>query len=498
MVHWSHHKLPIMIVALVFQATTFAHAYSIAILPVADLSKGRNGVDLQITAQLAQQLNNKKISIIDNSKVMTFMVNHSIRRCGELDTLSCRTMANHLGCDSILVTTMLGDPDNHSELSLITTLYDGKTGQGIWSTIISRHLSDYQPLFGIGKTLDLIELKNDLCHELTTYIVKNSTTSPRTSSDLIHDYRVAVVQITPELVRGNSELHCQLKMYFIDQDPEYLQLSTGDNSVILQRTTTQHSYEGVLNALTADGCHPVDLKIYWNSTQQETVPAVSTYNVANQPSELAMRICSGIELGDFYAFSDSIKLFPTLNPPRPIDCWQLTIDNEYGKRVVSEKHNTPLPNQLKWRGIDNNRRRLDMGRYEMVLKVWDLAGNLSEASSTLYLQPKETDLVSISQKFNSDNHQIELLPAKNIMIPIEHWTMTLETDDGDIVYTTQGEHLPALVDLPPQLNYDELSCSVRVLDQLGNHSLITGTRFQVDHTNEMLAQRSDLNWSADF
>ncbi|OEU73146.1 MAG: hypothetical protein BA874_04745 [Desulfuromonadales bacterium C00003068] len=498
MVNRSHQKLILIIVALLLQATTFAHAYSIAILPVADLSKGRNGVDLQITTLLAQRLTNQKISVIDGEKVMTFMVDHAIRRCGELDTLTCRIMANNLDCDTILVTTILGNQDNNSELSLITTLYDGKTGQGIWSTLFTRHLSDDQPLFGIGKSLDLSEIKKDLCHELTAYFVEKSTTLPKTSSELIHDYRVAEIQITPELVRGDSKLHCRLKIQFFDQAPEYLQLSTGDQTVILQRNTTQHVYEGILHALASDGSHSVNLKIYWNASHQETVPEVSTYQVANYPSELEMRTCSGLELGDMYAFSDSVKLIPTLNPTRPIDCWQLTITNEYGKCVVSEKHITPLPKQLQWRGIDNNRRRLDMGRYEMVLKIWDLAGNIAETSSTLYLQPKETDLVSISQNFNSDNHQIELLPAKNIMIPIEHWAITLETGDGDIVYTTQGEHLPALVDLPPQLNYDELSCSVRVLDQLGNHSLITGTRFQVDNTNEMLAQRSDLNWSADF
>lgn len=495
MVNWSHHKLAIMIVALLFQATTFAHAYSIAILPVADLSKGRNGVDLQITSQLTQQLTNQKFSIIDNQKVMTFMVEHSIRRCGELDTLTCRTMANSLSCDTILVTTILG---NQSELSLVTTLYDGKTGQGIWSTLITRHLNDDQPLFGVGKLVDFFEVKQQLCNELCSSLESKATTVPEISSELVHDYRVTEVQITPELVRGGSKLHCRLKIQFFDQAPEYLQLTTGDQTVILQRNTTQHVYEGILHALASDGSHSVNLKIYWNPSHQETVAEVSTYQVANTPSELAMRTCSGLELGDMYAFSGSVKLIPIMDPVRPIDCWQLTINNEDGKNVVSEKHNTPLPSKLQWRGIDNNRRRLEIGRYEMVLKVWDLAGNLSEVSSTLYLQPKETELVSISQKFNSDSHQIELLPAKNIMIPIEHWAITLETDAGVIVYSTQGEHLPALVDLPPQLNYDKLSCSVRVLDQLGNHSLITGTRFQVDHTNEMLAQRSHLNWSADF
>ncbi|MBW2186391.1 MAG: hypothetical protein JRG71_08345 [Deltaproteobacteria bacterium] len=498
MVNRSHQKLILIIVALLLQATTFAHAYSIAILPVADLSKGRNGVDLQITTLLAQRLTNQKISVIDGAKVMTFMVDHAIRRCGELDTLTCRTMANSLSCDTILVTTMLGNQDNNSELSLIATLYDGKTGQGIWSTLFTRHLNDDQPLLGVGKIVDLFEVKQQLCNELCSSLESKATTVPEISSELVHDYRVTEVQITPELVRGDSKLHCRLKIQFFDQAPEYLQLSTGDQTVILQRNTTQHVYEGILHALASDGSHSVNLKIYWNASHQETVPEVSTYQVANQPSELAMRTCSGLELGDMYAFSGSVKLIPTMNPVRPIDCWQLTINNEDGKNVVSEKHNTPLPSQLQWRGIDNNRRQLEIGRYEMVLKVWDLAGNLSEVSSTLYLQPKETELVSISQKFNSDSHQIELLPAKNIMIPIEHWAITLETDDGVIVYSTKGQYLPALVDLPPQLNYDELSCSVRVLDQLGNHSLITGTRFQVNHTNEMLAQRSDLNWSADF
>lgn len=491
------HKLLIVIVVLLFQAT-LTHAYSIAILPVADLSKGRNGVDLNITSQLAQQLTDRNFSIIDGEKVIEFMVDHSIRRCGELDTLTCRAMARKLSCDTILVTTLLGDQDDRSQLSLVTTLYDGKTGQGIWSTIISRHLSDHQPLFGVGKIQELTDIKKDLCYELTTYLLKKSSPLPTTTAEFVQDYRVAEVQITPGLVRGNSELNCRIKIHFIDQKPEYLQLSSGDNTATLQPTSTQHYYEGNLKALAADGSHPVNLKICWDNSHQQIVPVISTYQVANHPSELELKIHSGIELGEFYAFSGSVKLVPTLTPTRPIDHWQLTIDNENGKRVVDEKHNTPLPNQLQWRGIDNNRRPLDMGLYEMVLKVWDLAGNLAETRSTLYLQPKEVELVSINQHLDFEQHQIELLPAKNTMVPIENWALTLETDDGDIVYTTQGEHLPALVDLPPQLNYNELSCSVRVLDQLGNHSLITGTRFQVGHSNEMFAKKKGLEWSADF
>lgn len=505
MVYRSHHKLVITIVALLFQVTTFAHAYSIAILPVADLSKGRNGVDLQITSQLAQELTNQNFSVIDGERVMTFMIDHAIRRCGELDTLTCRTMANSLGCDTILVTTMLGNPDNQSELSLTTTLYDGKTGQGIWSTLITRHLGDYQPLFGIGKILDLTEIKQELCDKLSSFLASKATTIPVISAEFTHDYRVAEVKISPELVRGDSELHCRIKMNFVAQPPEYLQLSTGDNTVILHRNNTKNVYEGTLQALASDGSHSVNLKISWNTSHQETVTDVMTYQVANSPSELVIRTCSGLELGDIYAFSDSVKLIPSMNPARPVDSWQLTIKNEDGKKVLTETHNTPLPSQLQWRGIDNNRLRLDMGRYEMVLKVWDLAGNLCEASSTLYLQPKEADLVSISQHFNNESYQIELLPAKNIMIPIEHWAISVETENGEIVYSTKGDQLPALVELPPQLNYDQLSCSVSVLDQLGNHKLVTGTRFQVDNTNEMLAQlnemldqRNDQNWSADF
>jgi len=498
MLNWFKHKMPLLIVASIFHATTFAHAYSIAILPVADLSKGRNGVDLQITSQLAQQLHSKNFSIVDHEKVMEFMVEHSIRRCGELDTLTCRTMANNLKCDTVLVTTILTNQKDTSELSFISTLYDGKTGQGIWSTVLCRHLNDYQPILGIGKKLNNTDIKQGLCLELAQYLEDKPIELPHSSSEDLHNYRVADIKITPELAQADSELHCQLKMYFVDKDPEYIQLNTGSNTVILQKNSTQHYYEGTVKALGVDGIHPINLVINWDSSHQETVTAISNYEVATQPSQLNIRTLAGIDLGDFYAFSRSVKLIPKMHPVRPIDYWQLTIDDEDGKCVVSETHNPPLPKQLQWSGIDNNRRQLDMGRYNMTLKVCDLAGNISEAASTLYLQPKETELVSISQQFNLEKHQIELLPAQNIMIPIEHWAMTLETDDGKIVYTTQGVNLPALVDLPPQLNYDELNCNVRVLDQLGNRSLISGTRFQIDQSKEMFAQQSSLNWSADF
>lgn len=494
----SYPKLIIVFTAFLLLTTSICGAYTIAIFPVANLNQGRNGVDLELTEKLAEQLRSKQFTTISSEKVMSFMVEHGVRHCGEIDTLTCRIMAKELKCDTVMVTTVLDDLDSISS-SLTITLYDGKTGKSRLSKVLSYHIDDKQPFLGLGKINSFNQLQQILIADVGEFLQQNPITFSQNDKQPIRNYQVSDIKITPQLVRGESDLKCRLKMRFIGEEPEYIQISSGEITTILRRSKIAQTYEGTLRAHATEGEHPVDLHLHWCNDQQELVSNLTHYQVANNPSQLELRICSGLNLGEIYAFSDRVKLLPAMTPSRPIDCWQFTITDENGKVVMIEKHHTPLPEQLQWRGTDNNRRRLDVGRYEMGLEVWDIAGNLAATSSTLYLQPKEIDLVTINQQFNNDRHQLELLPAENTIIPIDHWAITLETDQGEIVYTTQGHKLPALVTLPASLNYDQLSCTVKVLDKLGNNTLLSGTRFQVDGSSEMLAQRQNsLNWSADF
>lgn len=490
-------KLIIVLATCLMLTASVCGAYTIAIVPVANLNQGRNGVDLELTEKLEEQLRKDQFTVIDSQEVMAFMVEHAVRHCGELDTLTCRIMANKLKSDTVMVATVLDDFDNISS-SLTLTLYDGKTGKGQLSKTFNYHINDRQPFLGLGKIDSFDQLQRNLIAEVGDFLKQNPITFSSNDEQALRNYQVSDIQITPQLVRGASDLSCRLKMRFIGEEPEYIQLTSAGKKTILRRSKIANTYEGTLKAHMTEGEYPVDLQLHWRGGQQETIPQLSNYHVANNPSQLELRICSGLNLGEVYAFSDRVKLLPAMTPSRPIDCWKFTITDKHGKVVMSEKHHTPLPEQLQWRGTDNNRRRLDVGEYEMGLEVWDIAGNLAATTSTLYLQPKEIDLVTINQQFNNERHQLELLPAENTIVPIDHWAITLETDQGEIVYSTRGHKLPALVTLPASLNYDELSCTVKVLDKLGNNTLLSGTRFQVEGSNEMLAQQNSMNWSADF
>jgi len=108
-----------------------SHAYSVAVLPVADLTYDRDGVNFAITEQLVEQLRRQGLDVIDQDRVIAFMMAEKIRRCDGIDSFSARKLATHLGSDSVLQTTIYSHEKTADQSSVIVTLLNGKTWPGI-------------------------------------------------------------------------------------------------------------------------------------------------------------------------------------------------------------------------------------------------------------------------------------------------------------------------------------------------------------------------------
>lgn len=311
-----------MLTSLLVVCRCPATAGTVAVLPFADLSTTSSGVDLELTRQLSATLAEQGIITVASDKVIQFMAENSIRRCGEIDSLTTRRLARLLECDAVITGTILEKATDHlPEIALSLILADGVSGEQIWGTMIADHRNNDQPLLGIGQRtsyrdvqqhcLDVVAAKLRVHLDLLPTLPALPATLP--------DYRISELRLEPELVRDGGALSCRIKIEFLDQIPETLTLETSAGSCQLHRTAIDHCYEGTIQTDPREGNHPLHLALHWADRQHERIPALASYRVANSPPKITLHVASGVDLGGSHAFSESVILIPQLDDMRPLE-----------------------------------------------------------------------------------------------------------------------------------------------------------------------------------
>lgn len=485
-------------IGCLFMPIAAANAYSVAVLPVTDLAHGRKGVNFEVTSQLVEQLRQQGIAVIEPDKVIEFMVQHGLRRCDEIDSFSSRKMAISLNCDSLLLTTLYRHELIEDQSSLILTLLHGKNGRPVWSKIVSAHLDDDQPLFGIKKNRELSALQTRQIHALVRQLIRELPSLPKVTAEDLSPLQVADIYLSQPFTRGESSVHCRLKIEFLESEPDTLLLSGGEQPIKLARTDFPHIYSGIFTSKAEDGEHNLSLSTYWPLEQEKTVTDLISYRVVNRPAKLTLSFLNGFKLGEVQAFSTGIKIIPKMEPRLPLDFWRITMSDEEGNTVFTETKYTDLPKEMYWQGTNNNRRQLDTGYYTLSLTVRDLAGNEAQVTSKLYLQSTKMELVDIRQYIEQGHHKLELLPTETMLIPIDNWTLTLETKDGDTMFTQTGIRLPAIITIPETISQQELFCYFLIKDKLGNQYITANKQLNTSATGILAQTQKQNSWKADF
>ena len=496
--------IQILIITIVIGGTTMpiaaASTYSVAVLPVTDLTHGLKGLNPEITAQLIKQLRQQGMEVIEPNKIVEFMVQHGIRRCDKIDSFTARKMAIALKCDSLLLTTLYRQELTTNQSNLILTLLHGKNGQPVWSKVSSMHLDDTQPLFGIKRNRNLTALQADQIQTITQQFIEQLPSLPVVNTQDLLPAQVINVQLNNSFTKGESPINCRLKIKFLGATPDSLLLSGGLQPITLQRTTTPDIYTGTIISKGNSGDHNLNLSMRWQHKQKKTMPNFASYKVVNDPAQLTLRFLNGIAIGEVQAFSSEIKIIPKMQPHHPLDLWRITMSDERGDTVFSETRHAPLPTEMLWKGTNNNHRQLDSGYYTLSLKIRDLAGNETETTSKLYLQSTKMELVNIQQYTERGQRKLELLPTATMLIPIDNWILTLETEVGEPKFTQAGTQLPATITVPGNISAQKLFCYFLVKDKLGNQYDTTTTQLITTKKAGILAQIQppQNNWKADF
>ncbi len=474
-------------------------AYSVAVLPVADLTYDRDGVNFAVTEQLGEQLRRQGLDVINQNRVIEFMITEKIRRCNEIDSFSARKLATRLGSDTLLLTTLYQREKTADQSSIMVTLLDGKTGQAIWSETLSGHLNDAQPIFGISANNDLFTLQKDQLTELTQSLAKQQ---PALSDPLLDLSPVQIddIRIDPPLVKGGRPVQCRVKIDFLEIPPDSIVLQGGAENVTLRPTGTANIYAATLTSRPAEGDHNIDITFSWPTGKSTDILNVGAYRVANTPVKLSLSFYNSIKVADIHTFSENIKIHPRIRPNRPLELWRITIYDNQGETVFSETQYTALPAEMLWRGTNKNQRHLGTGYYTLTLLVRDIAGNETQVTAKLYLQAETAEMVEVKQQVERGRPQLKLSTKETVLIPVDRWQLTLETAEGDLLLSRKGMQLPATIALPERLTRHDVVCHFIVQDKLGNsYTTETVQREAKNATGEIVQlEKKVSNWKADF
>jgi len=452
-----------------------------------------------MAVRLAEQLRQRGLEVIPLQTVLDFMVQHGVRHCDKIDSFTCRQLAADLRCDSVLLTTLYRRGDSTDQNSLILTLLHGKTGQPVWSTVVSGHLDDVQPIFGIGTNRDLSLLEQRQLEEVSQTLVQQLPVLPDVQPTNLPLFQVTDLQLDPPLVQGGKPVNCSLKITFLDKEPEILKLTGGQTPIVLQRGRVPHVYTGTFLSRSEDGDQQVALVVGSTAGNGEVVTPLGAYRVVNSPVELSLDFLSSFRRGDVYTFSDDITIIPRIKPHRPLELWRFVMRDGEGNVVFSETRHSPLPREMHWRGTNGYSQSLDSGYYNLTFAVRDIAGNETEVSSKLYLQSTLSQLAKIRQQIRKGQPQLELVSDKTLMIPVDRWVLTLETEKGERLLTRKGIRLPVKITIPQEISRQDPICHFVIQDKLGNHYVAAETRLEKVAKKKAVAQVEPQNsWKADF
>ncbi len=471
----------------------------VALLPLADVSQVSNGINLELTHDLAAALRDRGIDLVPEGDVLQFMADNRIRFAGYLDSLLARKLGREFDCGLIMLGTVTElDRERNPSLGLTLTVMDAKSGSPVWAATRAASLSGEVRLLGLGEARSIAELKRPLLQELLNEFQRNL---PEQLPAREKPYQIISARVTPAYVQGGEVVDFRLEIRFVEDPPRQILIDTNVGVIPLYRGKVDSLYLGHWVAPAAAGAYSLALMFDWGRGDlSQRLANIASYQVINEPPQLQVSLMKGLQIGDVTAFRGSLIILPELRGATPISHWALTIRGENGAVVVSEERDGGLPAKLVWQGTDSKRRRLEDGLYEMSLDVWDAAGNHSGTTHKLALK-RSTVPVQVASVVRDGRTYLQIDQHDAGVVPVANWSVRVSSLQGNTLLSTQGGFLPALLELP-RLGADAtVLCDIEVEDSLGNFLSLTETQIKVKRQETEVAlqvEESAEAWVKDF
>ncbi len=441
------------------------HAERVAVVPLADLSLGDNGVNQSVTRELSSRLELLGATLVPETEVVEFLSNNRLRGTGYLDTFTIKKMGHDLDCSLLLLGTVTEIGGTDPTFGIALQAYNTETGKAIWARTSATSLREQVKMLGLGQPEQVAELKPLVFDELLGSLRKRVSTKIMPLNRL---YQLDRIEISPAFAKGGSEVEGVVKIRFIDTLPERIAVETSAGPAYLFRDAAADTYRGRWRAPLEEGAYQVSLRLEWKSQRApERLLNVAGYEVISESPGLSIEIKKGVQTGEVIAFRDHILILPRLTRTKPMTRWMLEIKNEDGEVLVREEHEGNLPERMVWDGRGGSRSRLANGTYEIILHVWDLAGNHSVDARLVALQASALPVTVTTFNENGKNFlRVESVSEKGF--PLTSWTLDATSRQGESLLRVEGSDLPVKIELPPMEGEPDLLYNFEGSDFLGN------------------------------
>ena len=486
-----------------------AWTQTVAVYPVEDLSKGRNGINFELTEVLAERLQESGFDIVPSQEILSFMSRNRIRWVGFLESKLILQAKEELNTDFILFGTICQQRnDELPALGLSLNMVRTTDAASVWSNTNGISRADEQRILGISEPSSTDELLPIIIDTILAGMAEDLNDPSEVYADIdrfkiasLLDMESAIIE--PKYVRPGESVNCTIRLrpaeegkspqIFIkagnrvhiameSSDGRYYQASwTGankkptilsriGNSLKLAMKPSEDSGSRILKSIWTgageDERYPVSLILIWpNGNQQETY--LGAYTVDSTPPGIGIKLL-GKEFQGKTLFNRKLRIKPILHTREPITSWEISVEKGPGEIINTESGKGSLP-RLVWNGSNTTGHVADDGEYTIFLTVQDRAGNVATASE------KVTFIGSappVSLDVTEEDNTMKIVLDSESNAPINHWRLDLLSETGELLKQIEGEELPYNIDYtPPETGLEKafvIEGNVLLRDILGN------------------------------
>lgn len=452
-----------------FTSSTVVAGIKLAILPIHDITHGDDGISWPITEQLHQNLSEMGFEVLSRQAVVSFLSLHRIRALGQIETYHIELAQKELGVKLILLGTVCQSQDAPKPaLALALYLIRTDDGRTIWSNVESICCADTRRLLGINEPNTIDEIAPLVTHNILS-------TWPAEFNNNINKKKpieIETVWLRPTYVHSGQVIHCSvhLRNLWVPTTRPKIYLKVGEKIINTEEITTEGFFETSWHADGPEGRYPVSLVIDWPDGSKD-INLLNSYYIDNTPPEFDLDI-KGYEIDGKTIFRKKIAVKPRMRFREQLIRWKLNFENEKGVNMLSiDKEGFP-PEQFIWHGTDISGKRFPNGDYRLTMQVWDRAENMAESSHMITIYRERPEL-QVNAKIVG--HEIIIELQHEVRIPVAYWNFKLQSANGVIKKTADGNDFPAQIIVPFTSDQDiatQISAEIIVQDVIGNETTI--------------------------
>ncbi|WP_456387055.1 hypothetical protein [Desulfolithobacter sp.] len=441
-------------------------AQTIALFPLLDLSRGANGVNMELTAQLRRHLEQLDFELVDEETIMRFLVRHRIRTLGRLTSYEISLVRKELKSEFTIIGTVCELKDKPGPaISLSLQMIRTADRTTVWSNVLDLYFADKLTLLGLHDPKAPVDLYEDLFSGLLDSIPVKKLPVVAESRELNMDS----VELAPQYARPGEDISCKVKLYRQQvENPVHpvLVARVGDSEYPLLLDEEKYYFTATWPAQREGGRYAVTLDVRWPDGSSQSL-LIGSYSVDTDPPEVKLNLVAKKMDGELY-FNDKLIIIPKLLHPEPVVRWEIMVLDDQDEVIVLQGASEHIPRRLTWRGKTSLGGMAPDGDYRIVFRVWDRAGRESSDEAWVIYRHQPPDIVL---EVTEETGQL-LVDVDNLeLTPIEYWWMKFFAPDGRLLETIEGEELPTTVVLNltgKEERAGPIECIIMAQDMLGN------------------------------